>query len=145
MMNGRSANRREHFRVDAGELAVRGWRMAAHERLIDRVLPSRRLPLCPIDMGRGGLSAIVPSICLPQRGDRVNLSVPVDRDDPTDFVLVEGRVIYVLALREEECRIGLAFQPALTETLTRRFDNTMDRVLSALQRNALRRLRNNAA
>ena len=140
-----SANRRRSFRVTAGTLGVRAWRMNAYDRLIDRPLPSRRLPLSAIDMGRGGLAATIPSVCLLHCGDRIRLHMPIDSHNPDEVLIAEGRVVYVNALREEECRVGLHFQPALSETLARRFDNTLDHLLASLQRDELRRLRNAAA
>ncbi len=149
---GRGQDRREGFRVTADRLSAKAWRMDLHGRLRDRVLPSRRLPMTVIDMGRGGLSAIVPSTCLLHEGDRVHLELPTVRsakhnidDDDAAALVCEVRVIYVNAIREEECRIGLQFQPALSEALARRFQNAQDRLLAALQRDELRRQRTAAA
>ena len=144
-------DRRNGFRVAAGQLQVKAWRMDHYGRLRDRVRPSQRLPLTVIDMGRGGLSAIVPSVSVLQIADRVHLEMPIFFGQPQtdeydgDPLVCEGRVVYVNALREEECRIGLQFQAALTETLARRFANAQDRLLAALQRHELRRQRNSAA
>lgn len=141
----RRDDRRHGFRVCAQPLAVRAWRMDAHARLIDRVYPSQRVPLLrAVDIGRGGMGVVVPSVCLMHRGDRLHLELPIDvhggTDSPDNTLVCEGRVVYVAALREEECRIGLQFAPALSETLARRFDHALDRILSTLQREALRRL-----
>lgn len=136
--SGRSNNRRSSFRVTAAAMSVRAWRMDTYDRLIDRARPSRRIAFTPLDMGRGGMAATVPSVCLFHAGDRIRLALPT-AEDVDEALLTEVRVVYVNALCEEDCRIGLQFQPALSETLARRFDNALDRILASLQRAELRR------
>ncbi len=139
-----AANRRKSFRVPAPTLNVKAWRMEAHERLIDRPLPSRRISLTTIDLGRGGTGALfaaeqVSSHAPVKLGDRIRLEVP--SADSEDVILLEGRVTYLRALETDELRVGIEFRPALTESITRRVEKGLDRILADLQRAEIRKIR----
>lgn len=148
---GGHANRRKSFRVAAPLLSLRAWRMEAHERLIDRPLPSRRISLTAVDLGRGGAGAlfstgnsamqIAPPVKL---GDRIRLEIPSENGD--DFLLLEGRVTYLRAVEEsEELRVGIEFQAGLSESIARRTANGLDKILARLQREEIRKVRGNMA
>jgi hypothetical protein len=125
--------------------------MEMYERLIDRPLPSRRIGLTAVDLGRGGAGAIfstenptvAPSTPV-QLGDRIRLEIPsAESDEP---ILLEGRVTYLRALEEtEELRVGIEFRPALSEALTRRVEKGLDKILARLQRDEIRKIRGMSA
>jgi hypothetical protein len=141
------ANRRKNFRVAASSLVVKAWRMESHERLIDRPLPSRRITMNTIDFGRGGAGAMFSAVGAPaqrtplQMGDRVRLQVPLTDADQDDTIMLEGRVTYLRAADTDELRVGIEFQPALSESLNQRIDKGLDRILSRLQREEIRKIR----
>ncbi|HEV7300603.1 MAG TPA: PilZ domain-containing protein [Tepidisphaeraceae bacterium] len=151
---GASVNRRRTFRVPADGLTMKAWRMDPHERLIDRPLPSRRIVMSTIDLGRYGAGVVVPvsgpvlpvsinSPTPPALGDRWRLEVPLDTAHTT--IMLEGRVASVVPRDDGQLRIGLAFREALSETQVRRINTAMDKLLATLQRVQLRRLRENVA
>jgi hypothetical protein len=149
-------NRRESFRVAGGGLPVLAWRMDPYDRLIDRPRPSRKISFTISNVGRRGLGGIAACDCL-HLGDRVRIELPtVDAlklassaapPPGHDYhaVLIEGRVVYAYPLADGSARVGLMFVDALSETMARRTENALDRLLAHLQREAIRRSRNDAA
>jgi hypothetical protein len=139
------SNRRKHFRVGAASLVVKAWRMEPYERLIDRPLPSRRIVMNTVDLGRGGTGAMFLAESGPaqraslQLGDRIRLQVPLTDGD--ESIMLEGRVTYLRVLETEEMRVGIEFQPGLSESLSQRIDKGLDRILARLQREEIRKVR----
>lgn len=160
----RAANRRESFRVSGQGLAVRAWRMDPYDRLIDRPLPSRKIPLDVSNLGRGGLGGVAGHADRLNLGDRVRLELPCNvpdpvpadpilakaherltTPDPDDVFLIEAKIVYLYPLPDGTARVGLRFADALTETLARRNENLIDKLLARLQRLAIRRSHEQAA
>ena len=151
---GIPVNRRRTFRVVVVGLSMKAWRMDPHERLIDRPLPSRRIVMSAIDLGRHGAGTVIPT---PGAGAPTSATAPVppalgDRwrvellvDTAGQSITLEGRVVSVVPRGDNELRVGLAFQEPFAETQVRRINNVMDKLLATLQRAQIRRASDSAA
>jgi hypothetical protein len=139
-----AANRRRSFRVSAPQLSMRAWRMDAYERLIDRPLPSRRMVMSTVDLGRNGAGVLLPTLPCDAAGtptiaigDRWRLEVPLDGG--TESLLIEGRIASLRPLKAGEVRIGLVFRDQLTTALVRRAESAINKLMARLEREAIRK------